>query len=388
LVANYTRATNVSRLDTLLRKLLKAKADPAGIEAFLNENQSSLQVLFSVLKDMDPANPQVQELRKRLRTLKDYPEILKRLPPDAVEFMNAEPKAAAGKSASADATGKQSTDQRQPVEGLSAGPSTQDLGPVEESIIAQWLYRQAEILAARSGGAMDNSAAFQQALEHLKAYRDFHAARAAAAARTPGMQNVLIDVFPRDLLGKIHIPDLGRFAIPNPWLGLSLPNLKMPGAHTREASSDLPSASRMGNPLTIILAVLAAAGVLFLIWRLLWRYAGPLSSAKDRDRDAAGRLWRLGPWPVKPQNVSTSADLIRAFEYMSVLKLGRRAQSWNHIDIAAALRGGIRNGSDAAGHLASLYEQARYDPDPLAMSESTIQTARAGLSLLVEGNAE
>jgi hypothetical protein len=53
--------------------------------------------------------------------------------------------------------------------------------------------------------------------------------------------------------------------------------------------------------------------------------------------------------------VVSAEDLIRAFEYLSVLKLGPEARHWNHRTIAAGLGGG-----EAAGHLADLYERARY----------------------------
>src|SRR5207248_9493930 len=42
-------------------------------------------------------------------------------------------------------------------------------------------------------------------------------------------------------------------------------------------------------------------------------------------------------WPLQPHLVATRAELIAAFEYLSLLLLGREARTWNHKDIAAAV---------------------------------------------------
>ncbi len=58
-------------------------------------------------------------------------------------------------------------------------------------------------------------------------------------------------------------------------------------------------------------------------------------------RQAASRLrarpWSPGPWPVRPSQVSTRRDLIRAFEHLAYLLLGQPARSLNHLDVADRL---------------------------------------------------
>ena len=46
----------------------------------------------------------------------------------------------------------------------------------------------------------------------------------------------------------------------------------------------------------------------------------------------------LGPWPVDPRTIADRAALVRAFEYLSVLRCGTGAKVWNHVTIAAELR--------------------------------------------------
>ena len=53
----------------------------------------------------------------------------------------------------------------------------------------------------------------------------------------------------------------------------------------------------------------------------------------------AARPWSPGPWPVRPSQVSTRRDLIRAFEHLAYLLLGQPARSLNHLDVADRLGG-------------------------------------------------
>jgi hypothetical protein len=60
--------------------------------------------------------------------------------------------------------------------------------------------------------------------------------------------------------------------------------------------------------------------------------------------------------------VASRADLIRAFEYLSLARCGEAARSWHHRAIAERLGGAEEERRTAAAGLARLYEQARYAP--------------------------
>jgi hypothetical protein len=127
-----------------------------------------------------------------------------------------------------------------------------------------------------------------------------------------------------------------------------------------------------GPVVLVLLAMVTAAAV---AWGLLRR----------RDlvvlrRARAGRP--LGPWPVRPESVSTRDDLVRAFEYLALLLLGPGARSRNHRAIAAGLGRDDAARRGAAERLAALYEQARYAPPDEALPEAELAAARADLSLL------
>jgi len=105
--------------------------------------------------------------------------------------------------------------------------------------------------------------------------------------------------------------------------------------------------------------------------------------------------WKLGPWPIHPTAVQTREELIRAFEYLSVLLLGPAARHWHHLAIAASLGrssgatvsarrwgDGSAERRQAAQQLATLYERARYAPPAEPLPEAALATARRDLCLL------
>jgi hypothetical protein len=95
--------------------------------------------------------------------------------------------------------------------------------------------------------------------------------------------------------------------------------------------------------------------------------------------------WRLGPWPVLPEAVKTRAELVRAFEYLSLLLLGPVARSWNHRMIADRLAepgSAFARQAEAAVRLAGLYERARYAPADEVLPEPALRAARQDLSFL------
>jgi hypothetical protein len=88
---------------------------------------------------------------------------------------------------------------------------------------------------------------------------------------------------------------------------------------------------------------------------------------------------------VQPALVRTREELVRAFEYLSLLRLGRPARNWNHRHIAAELgqtKDLPADGSQAAARLASVYEQARYAPAAESLADPDLEAARRDLCLL------
>jgi hypothetical protein len=158
---------------------------------------------------------------------------------------------------------------------------------------------------------------------------------------------------------------------------------------------DRPSApDKAGWPMILGAVAVILPGV--LVWLRWARRSGAGAHA-----GSAGE--RLGPWPLNPRTVSTPEELIRAFEYFSVLTLGPAARNWNHRTIAAFLRQDNRaagrnaqppahddlNGQRrrAADQLADLYERARYAPPDDPLSQAALATAKQNLCLLAGVNA-
>jgi hypothetical protein len=114
------------------------------------------------------------------------------------------------------------------------------------------------------------------------------------------------------------------------------------------------------------LPVVLLAAIVFggLVWWRFWYL-----------RDPAGMAYGvpdwLGPWPVDPRRIATREDLVRAFEYLSVLTCGREARTWTHGTIARALADLAATHTETARLLARLYELARYAPldEPLTPDE-------------------
>ena len=92
--------------------------------------------------------------------------------------------------------------------------------------------------------------------------------------------------------------------------------------------------------------------------------------------------WKLGPWPVNPARMTTPQELIWAFEYLSLLRFGRAAVTWNHRDVAAGLGRDVPEFQQAAAHVAALYERARYAPVSDSLNDEAVIAARHDLCFL------
>ncbi|MBX9624025.1 MAG: hypothetical protein K2X82_09470 [Gemmataceae bacterium] len=118
-------------------------------------------------------------------------------------------------------------------------------------------------------------------------------------------------------------------------------------------------------PVVLLAAVLLGG----LIWWRFW-------VLRDDPREAAAALGGLGPWPVDPRRITTRADVVLAFEYLSVLICGPSAKTWTHNTIAQALSDLAATHGEAAVMLARLYELARYTPADEPLSTAELAEAR------------
>jgi hypothetical protein len=145
---------------------------------------------------------------------------------------------------------------------------------------------------------------------------------------------------PRPSLPAVHLPESG------------LPPAPVGAAPTQPRAGKWP----------VFLGLLGLAAVAVLFWRLR-------STARQVSRETE---WRLGPWPVNPAAVTTREEVVCAFEYLSLLRLGRAARTWNHRTIAGQLarRGPVHR--TAAGQTAAPVvadrRAAELDPGVLALA--------------------
>jgi hypothetical protein len=250
------------------------------------------------------------------------------------------------------------------------GPPDQD-GPTADSQVTDWVVRQMERLRDVRGPLRD-SPALQQMIRNLT--RSLMDGK-SADGQTNGFKRLLEAAQNSRLLSKgtwdrIHGLSLPHVPMPNlPKVNMpavALPPLGPPGAVG-------PGRRDGGSMIVPVAFVLGLAAV--LLWRVL------RGSAESR-ADGGERRWRLGPWPVDPRTVATRADLVRAFEHLSLLKLGPAARHWNHLEIAAGLGGREADRRIVADHLASLYEHARYAPDGEALPPESVLAARRELLFL------
>jgi hypothetical protein len=108
-------------------------------------------------------------------------------------------------------------------------------------------------------------------------------------------------------------------------------------------------------------------GLLLVGGLLLWWWLNRDAAANASGFDSAG----IGPWPIDPRLINTREDVVKAFEYLSVLICGPSAKMWTHGTIAAELTNLAITHGEVAVKLARLYELARYAPldEPLTRNE-------------------
>ncbi len=116
-----------------------------------------------------------------------------------------------------------------------------------------------------------------------------------------------------------------------------------------------------GSWFSVVLLGLVVLGALLLWWYL----------RDTKTPESAAQANGLGPWPIDPHAINTREDVVKAFEYLSVLICGPAARMWTHSTIAEALTNLAITQGEVAVKLARLYELARYAPldEPLTRNE-------------------
>jgi hypothetical protein len=187
------------------------------------------------------------------------------------------------------------------------------------------------------------------------------------------------------------------------WLGRlvpdSLPDLRAPSRSSLPSLTQTPAdgdgffSSGSSSWLPLVLSV----GVLAVLLAIVWSVRAQQTAASRKP------AWQPGPWPVNPTEIRTRGELVKAFDYLSLLNFGLDAQSWNHRVIAEQLgekpsagrqivtgpgalvpnapAKGLRR-EQVAQELADLYEKARYAPPGESLTDAGLAAARTDLCLL------
>jgi hypothetical protein len=107
--------------------------------------------------------------------------------------------------------------------------------------------------------------------------------------------------------------------------------------------------------------------LLLIVAAVMWWKWGDIIRPKSVVAPAGGP----GAWPIDPRAINTREDVVKAFEYLSVLICGPGAKTWTHSTIAEELTALAATHGETAIKLARLYELARYAPldEPLTRAE-------------------
>jgi hypothetical protein len=178
-----------------------------------------------------------------------------------------------------------------------------------------------------------------------------------------------------------NAPNLSRwFGKANGWNpGLQPPRLGSPSM----PNVGVPSGGSLAGASGVLVALLGA----LLLALILWRGRDWFTSLQRAGRSA----WKLGPWPVLPEDVTTRGDLVRAFEYLALLCLGPAARTSHHLELGERI--GDQPALDAdrrresATALSRLYERARYTPDQEPLPGEDLRRARRELAYLAGAKA-
>jgi hypothetical protein len=258
----------------------------------------------------------------------------------------------------------------QPREPSQPNDLSQPRQPTAQQKLTRWVQKALDV----KNGPLADSQAIQEAVHELRRARS---SPEAAATNDNGwlgqVSRFSQSLTNNDFWSKVNWPKLGKW---QPSISSrDLPHVRSPlGSSSFEGMPSMPSATAINWGLQFLwIALIVAAGV--LVWKLLGGYGAA-------SRRTGWRGWSLGPWPVSPDAVGTRQDVVQAFEYLSLLKLGPAAQSRNHVLLAAELGEPAPEHQGAAQRLATIYEKARYTPADEALSDAALASARRELCYL------
>ena len=261
-------------------------------------------------------------------------------------------------------------------EGANDSTSPDRLTPPSESgsspEMNEWMLETMKRIQ-ESNNPLGNSPALEKAIAHMKMrpgdhWMDF--------GKNSGLPSKMPDWAKLDKLrpeggmpfmDKISLPKMPNLRMPN----LGLGSIRPPGGFSGGGAS-LPNLSTGAGAMGILLWVFVFGILGVLILKLLTLPRAALA--------ARLRGWQLGPWPVVPSQIRTREELVKAFDYFALLRLGSAARHWNHREIADRL--GVEERHQAATQLAGVYEQARYAPASDELPEQDLARARRDLCLL------
>jgi hypothetical protein len=155
----------------------------------------------------------------------------------------------------------------------------------------------------------------------------------------------------------------------------NLPRVAIPRQMPRVPTLPRPSALSVGQWLIGLLGGVLFALALWYLLRLGQSMVQPV-----------GKPWHPGPWPVSPARLASRQDVVRAFEYLCLLTLGKSARLRHHLELGRQL--GQQAAVDpqrrqqAALALTRLYERARYAPADEPLSQAELEEARRELCYL------
>lgn len=172
-------------------------------------------------------------------------------------------------------------------------------------------------------------------------------------------------------------PKMGDMPMPRlPRLNISLPNLGGP-------TLPMPSGGGIGSGAGIAM-ILAIGLIISFVALIFWMFKNSGSFSIFLNGEALKP--RIGPWPVDPHQLRSRADLVKAFEYLSLLILGWRVVHWNHRQIISNIyedANTINTPKEYLDQLALLYELAKYGPDQEPLSEEDLGQAQEIIVKLV-----
>lgn len=391
-------AQESSQAQQLLQKSL---TDPKFLQQILKDlnehNQGELKDLIKSLDEnrikLDPRHPfmkQLEEIFKKPGALppdfaRNYPKLeedLKALLPRT----SSGSASGSGPAANPDISPPRTSDSPQPG-GPSANPASETMigpsrlprdleDPLRQSRVGEWMLKQ-----------LNESPELRDTVEGLLRFHP--RAGAGGGGNTWGDKVVqrinrylpepsfwTNKVLPK--LPQVSLPALPKVHLPD--VHINPPSL--PSVHLPRVSLPSPPNGRAGYG-WLVLPVCLILGLIG--WKIFQGQRQPRGPGFGRF--GSGERWALGPWPVDPAAISSEAELIRAFEYLTLLKLGPDARSWNHHAIALELGGDQPDRRRAADQLAALYERSRYAPVHEPLAGEILHSARHALTYLAEGTA-